>query len=373
MEITYEEGTVVKRPSEQGDDGRLEREASLLVEARHAGVVTLLEYGRDDRGPRLRLEDAGGATLETILAAGSADETLPPLLASLATTIADLHDIGVVHGAIAASHVLVDPRGRPLLCSFGYGGHTDQQDADLDVGALAGLVDRVMGDRLSPELAQLVEVAHRTRRSRVSARDLAEALSREARGHRGWPGNSARVLRPRALMSASDVGSVDLRFSRPPAVVLAAAAAGGLLVAIALLVLVTGSGGTQRGAPVRAAAVGIRPARLGAPTVANGPSFAYTGGVLSYSGERFAVGEPGDQVAVGRWFCRDPELALLRPDGSIYIFDRLATAGVDVEGRLIARAPGASWLLAQPDTSAGCDVIVVGDRKGSAVFRPAAA
>ena len=38
--------------------------------------------------------------------------------ASVASTLADLHDAGVVHGRLDASHVLVGDGGRPRLCGW---------------------------------------------------------------------------------------------------------------------------------------------------------------------------------------------------------------------------------------------------------------
>jgi hypothetical protein len=91
------------------------------------------------------------------------------------------------------------------------------------------------------------------------------------------------------------------------------------------------------------------------------------------AGQRFALGEAGDQVAVGRWSCGPVEVALLRPNGELYVFDHLARKGLDQEGRLVARAPAATWLRAQPARQPGCDLLAVGNAKGSAVVRPPAA
>src|SRR5204863_3836439 len=44
------------------------------------------------------------------------------LVAAVAETVADLHAIGVIHGRIEPSHVLVAGGGRPILCGFAGGG-----------------------------------------------------------------------------------------------------------------------------------------------------------------------------------------------------------------------------------------------------------
>lgn len=44
------------------------------------------------------------------------------LVAALATTVADLHQLGIVHGRIRPEHVVIDGTGRPVLCGFGGAG-----------------------------------------------------------------------------------------------------------------------------------------------------------------------------------------------------------------------------------------------------------
>lgn len=365
----------MKRPAALGDEDRLERDALLLAEARHAGVVALLDSGTDEQGPWLRLEDAGGVTVETILAGGGDDETLLALLASVATTVADLHDIGVVHGAIDASHVLVDRKGHPILCSFGRGGHLSDTDPRIDTAAVAHLVETALGNDLPPELTQVMESAQDLGAGRgPTARDVADALDAARRGSRVWPGTSARVLRPRTASRRTTwtTWTTSRSLPSPAPVVAAVAVIGGVLVAVAVFVLASGPGARPRDSaqhrPARLAPTSPRDA-AGAATL----TFTYDAGVLSFSGQRFAIGEPGDRVAIGRWSCGDPEIALLRLDGTIYLFDHLARAGLDQEGRPVARAPGATWLRSQPDAKPGCDLLVVGDLRGSAIVRPVAA
>lgn len=109
---------------------RVEAEAAALAAARHPGVVDLISS--DDGVLRTTLIE-GARTL--------ADEALTPdevagVVATVASTLADLHERGVVHGGIEAGHVLVDPAGRPVLCSLGRGG--DPADDVAALGRLAG-------------------------------------------------------------------------------------------------------------------------------------------------------------------------------------------------------------------------------------------
>lgn len=118
---------------------RIAREVARLTAANHPGVVPLL---RHDEGS-LTLGWAGGQTLETHTPdlAGAA-----ALLASLASTVADLHGLGIVHGRIEASHVVIDPEGRPRL--GGLRGLDDDEHPALptdDVAALGALLERLVG------------------------------------------------------------------------------------------------------------------------------------------------------------------------------------------------------------------------------------
>src|SRR4051794_17387995 len=103
------------------DTDRLRHEAEVLVAARHPGVVEFV--GLDE-------EPDGHVALKTAFVGTHSLDTLPPigvdraagLVAALAEIVADLHDLGLVHGRIEPSHVLVGDGGRPMLCGFAGGG-----------------------------------------------------------------------------------------------------------------------------------------------------------------------------------------------------------------------------------------------------------
>jgi hypothetical protein len=82
--------------------------------------------------------------------------------------------------------------------------------------------------------------------------------------------------------------------------------------------------------------------------------------VLTVGADRYQVGEAGDQIAIGRWTCGQPQLALLRPGGRVYVFDAWADRTRDVTGRLAARVAGATWLLTEGGDSPRCDRLVAG-------------
>ena len=98
----------------------LAREVEQLEAARHPGVVELVGVDGSGVGSMLLTAHVDGPTLAAV---GPLPlEEAAGLLAALATTLADLHELGLVHGAVEPEHVIVGPGGRPVLCSLGYGG-----------------------------------------------------------------------------------------------------------------------------------------------------------------------------------------------------------------------------------------------------------
>ncbi len=124
--------TEAARPLLAQEGGRLDR-------SRHPGVVKLLAASDDE----LTIAWAGAQTLE-LLAAPIA--VLCGVLTSVASTVADLHEIGIIHGRLDASHVVIDADGRPRLC--GMRGPTSDERNPLptdDVAAIGALIDHLMG------------------------------------------------------------------------------------------------------------------------------------------------------------------------------------------------------------------------------------
>jgi hypothetical protein len=103
---------------------RLAREAEQLETARHPGVVELVGVDGSGVGSMLLTAHVEGPTLA--LVGPLPLEEAAGLLAALATTLADLHDLGVVHGAVAPEHVIVGAGGRPVLCGLAYGGRSGE-------------------------------------------------------------------------------------------------------------------------------------------------------------------------------------------------------------------------------------------------------
>jgi hypothetical protein len=141
VSVTVEKAGVVAvktatTPQEQND---LAIEAERLSQAAHPGVVTLVEH-------RIAGERA---ELHTLFAGEPVSHwrgTVPRaagLVAAVAATLADLHDLGVVHGRLDETHVLLAADGRPRLCGFSPP-DPDASPVD-DVGGLGQLLAALLG------------------------------------------------------------------------------------------------------------------------------------------------------------------------------------------------------------------------------------
>ncbi len=247
---------VMAKVAETADEAvRLEREAALLESARHPGVVELVGVDGHGVGAILLTAHVDGPTLARV---GRLPlEESAGLLAALASTLADLHGLGLVHGAVCPDHVIVGPGGRPVLCGFAYGGHVGQpvgpvaavprefaDPAAADAQALTPALDvfaiGALARFLAPDppaghvLGKVAEEAMSGDVSaRPSARALAEALQREvpaARLPRGLdPGPVApprpAVTDPLAGLRRDGSGFAAGRWARPPAAALIATVA----------------------------------------------------------------------------------------------------------------------------------------------------
>lgn len=153
---------VVVKIARGQDVGLLRHEAHVLAEIRHPGIVQLVATG--GRGTRFGMATAhaGSHTLHT--------SPTPPLsvaatiAARLFDAIAHLHAVGITHGRIAATHVVVGPGGQAALCGF-----RSARDLDAD-----GACDDIM--QAAQVCASLVESAagDLPRRNRRRQRELAD-------------------------------------------------------------------------------------------------------------------------------------------------------------------------------------------------------
>src|SRR3546814_2102142 len=72
------------------------------------GVIRVLSSQGDDQRWELRTEHAG----RSLEVAGPLEPAvLAAVMASVSSTVADLHDLGIVHGRLGPSHILIGPNG----------------------------------------------------------------------------------------------------------------------------------------------------------------------------------------------------------------------------------------------------------------------
>ena len=101
---------------------RLRREARALQLASHPGVVSIVRYTEGEEGTVATLDTrfVGTHTLATLRCRTPVE--VAQTIAAVADTLADLHGVGVIHGAIHPSHLVLDQKGDPVLCGWADGG-----------------------------------------------------------------------------------------------------------------------------------------------------------------------------------------------------------------------------------------------------------
>ena len=334
---------------------RLRHEASVLGATQHPGVVELVGFTDEGGVAELRTVEVDGPPL------AAADVLRPDevagLAAAVATTLADLHDSGLVHGAITSSHVLLGAAG-PVLCGFGAAGPPtpNRQPAD-DVAALCSLVlERV-------DHGPVAEAARRL--GTATAREAAEAFG-ACVATAALPGRAPADVDPlRELLGRG----AEQRRRRPSrrlliafVVVVAAVAAG-----IAL---------TSRPAPAPIATPEPppRPTTTVTTTVPAAtlvwPPTSGPAPTFELDGHRYTAGQPGDVALAGPFGCdgADGTVAVLRPaSGQVFVFRGVATAEHDVMSAEVATVTGGRGLRAEDTDSDGCIDLLVERVEGDPV------
>jgi len=343
---------------------RLAGEARLLTAATHPGVVRLIQVVGEDPPSELILARVEGGDVRSRLRELEWSE-IAGLGAALATTVADLHHIGVFHRTIKAEHLLLDDGGRPVLCGFGESirlqqGPEARSIGSEDVNAIVRLLLQ-LGDGNPPRcLGRVLRSSTDGRwiRGSIDARALARALV-DAIPSARLPGSA-----PAALPSTG--AKRDKHHRRP------AALRRGVGIAIALAV--GGSVVAARGALAQGgrgqAAVGCPPADGGCvgTRVVSGSVFDSPAGLVAL------VGPAGVEVN-GRWGCGATALPAVLDvaRGNVWVFDQWPTDPSGVPARLVETVPGAAGLRVLPgsDRVSSCDKLLVQRRRGPVVvIRP---
>ncbi len=186
----------------------LRRGAEALAVARHPGVAELLDLADGPAGPELTLGVPEG---EPVASLALTLEEVAGVVATVATTVADLHDIGVTVGTVDVAGVRVTPEGHAVLTDFTHAGrlaggpaewpqHPLVRADDRELGRLLGhlldasspgaitdLLDgprfwaRLRGHRVAPA-ARVRQLAERASSGAVHSRRLAELLATDVPG-----------------------------------------------------------------------------------------------------------------------------------------------------------------------------------------------
>lgn len=287
----------------------------MLEVARHPGVVELLGAGTDTL--TLRLVD--GVPLSRLPVSSPAQ--MARLAADVATTLADLHDIGVVHGAVSGDNILVDSAGRTVLCGFGRATvHSGPASAAFSAAAAA-------------DVAALAGVLAAT----APAGSDVERIVRTTAGAPGgpWPARRLATLLTTRPHDRSGGGGRSKVAGAALAIVLTATAAAFVGPALA--------------------------------SWSSGRGVARPYGVIQTTAGRYRLGRSGDLVVVGRWHCGEPLPALLRPaTGEVWVWDGWAPVTGPLAARLLVRIPQARMLTVAPGSS-GCDGLRVERTQGGPV------
>jgi hypothetical protein len=368
VEVRGGDAVVVKR-AEGGDAAaRLRREGERLAQASHPGVVSLVRSAPCGDGWELVVAHRGRplAGLEPL-----APGQVAAIVAGVAATLADLHEIGVVHGRLDASHVLVGDHGRAVLCGFGAGGGSAR--AEDDVAGVGRLVTELLG--ADEQLEPIPDRRWRARRWNGWERRALLLLADQATADEPRRRPTARRLAAAITeaIPAADVGLAVLddpaqseaiepvgsesdaaggpRARRTPA--LALAVAGAVFAALAVARL--------RGPDSTA----VAPRDAEVPSTDVEVAATVPGNIMVADGKRYRVGQEGDHLLVGDWRCDgQPTPAAFRPSThEVFVFDRwTAEEALSVEAT--ATVAGGVSMVGERDGH-GCMTLSVETATGS--------
>jgi serine/threonine protein kinase len=351
----------IKRASPDDRDRR-QREARTLTRLDHPGIVKIIEF-IDGDPVELVMEYTGTDSWQRNPPATRA--TIIDGLAAVASTVADLHDLGTAHLALRAEHVLVSSARRPVLCGFADAGTADGPNRAEDTAGLAALIDDLCTGAPIDLRSDLDRLAAEARTGALTARDLGDELlalrSPEPRPRRvRWPS--------------------PLRASIPIAIAIA-------IIGAVIISLWAGRPDTEPAAaiptdtePPTTAPLATPTLRLPAPSVPPPPNTDPTAAestltiddmlIIVHEGRRFGVGQNGDISILGDWNCDGtPTPALLQTRlGRVAIFPAWPEPNGSLDPTATMRVAGATDL--QRVDVDGCDQLRIIYPRGSTLFTP---
>lgn len=135
---------------------RFRREARTAANLRHPNVITVYDFGQDERGvPYLVLEYIEGPTLADAMDSGLEDSRVPNLLDQIAAGLDYAHSRGVIHRDIKPGNVLMTDDGRLVLADFGLAWLLEGSHLTLSGGVIG------TPEYMAPEQASGEPIDHR--------------------------------------------------------------------------------------------------------------------------------------------------------------------------------------------------------------------
>lgn len=358
----HDDDLIAVKAADPADPSRRRAEAELLARLDHPGIVQFVDFVEADP-PELHTRYEGTDTWA---------RTPPPTreralsgLAAVASTIADLHDLGTCHGALAPEHVVVGSGQRPILCGLADARPHEPAAALDDMVGLAGLIRDAAAALPDPPRTALEDLARRATTGELAARPLADELLQLSTG----PITTTRRTTPRRRH------------------VVAGLAALAMVAGVAVIIDRTGAeavpptAATVPPAPAPAPAPTAAPTTTSLPTTTSRP--APTTSVTEASdpgesaaiefvhdGRRYGLGAAGDVAVLGDWDCdgiATPAL-LQRASAIVAVFDEWPEPDSTVLPTATAPAPGATDLEAIEHD--GCDQLRIIVPDGSHLFTP---
>ena len=310
-------------------------EARWLSEVDHPGIVQL--HRHDPDLGTIETVHAGTTTLRT---GRLTPDAAANVLASAATTLADLHEQGRAHGNLGPDHIVLAPE-RPVLCSP-HGAITDEA---ADLAALARCIRTLLAQWEADRPAKRALGVRRRPNDHQHAdrwRALADQLADD-------PGRPGALTARRAATRLADLAS------RPPA-------------------------STGLGTPVRRSRPwGLLPAAAAtAVTIGGlavvGAADAETGGgvVVEIDGTWFALGSPGDHAIVLDRPCDGDHRVLLldRSSDTVWGFDTIDHGHVATPVAIVPGAASLGHRRSTDGTGRPCSLGIVRGREGSVELAP---
>ncbi len=338
-------------------------EAAVLNRVRGPGVVAIVATSEIPDGFEFATAWIGYRSLSEIRRPTSANKAAGFCLA-IGTTLQRVHNAGAAHNRLGPSRVLLDEAGRPTICGF-RSASTNCRGFGHDVAALVDLTLWLL-DTSDPSVATRngTRTDHRWRRRRL----LAYLRSLADRSDEKMPPleeilEMVRNLVPNATLGLGADADAEAKAkaeagTKPEPTVTRERATKSdrsrrrrraTLVVVCLTII---GGYATFGTQIQPESAAIVESQITA--AAEAP-------IVSIGVSRYRVGRSGDIAIPLAPDCKDQmSIYLLRPEaGTLFVFDSMATLGVDTYPTTRTPVTGVAAIEADIDPFTGCDALAI--------------